>query len=111
MLTYVTPFKIGIFTMTIQCQKCSYHMTQAETIGYLSVEAYKILKDVIIPYVIQSYTKRGIKDAINDTIERFTIDILNASNTKCHIYMECHGWSQNTTITYSQSQIQKKEVQ
>ena len=85
--------------MSIHCQKCNYHFTKLEVCGYMAAEGYKLFREVILPALIDLYSKRGIKEFADNEIETILLGALNLFETKCHVCMKFCGWSRKSEIS------------
>lgn len=96
--------------MSIQCQKCFYVMEQAEVMGYMSVEAIKFFKQVIIPVLLTKYATRDLKQTAYDLIEKFLLVFLNTSEIQCHVCHAYVGWSCNIDVIIQKNSTQELDV-
>ena len=101
--------------MSIHCQKCGYHFTNAEALGYMAAECYALFKESILPNLIALYTRRGVTKTLKNTIEETIIGILNKSKLECHVCMHYYGWSakskKNSLILSLKTSSKRKELQ
>ena len=96
--------------MSIQCQQCSYIMTQAEAMGNMSAEVCNIFKNVILPCMIAMYLKRDFKQSVSDQSEPFILGFLNYYEIKCHVCHEYIGWASKIDLIVEQQNNQELEL-
>ena len=91
--------------MAINCQKCLYHMTQTEAISYLTIHMGPVLKDIVLPYLVTLYTKRGI---LHEMSQDAILPLINYFKVECHICMSYQGWSRDLKQS-SENSISQQE--
>ncbi len=81
--------------MSMQCQKCFYQLTKTEAISYLTIQMGPVLKDVILPYLISLYAKRGFGQYLDEMTQDAILPLLNHYKMVCHVCMSYQGWSRD----------------
>jgi len=82
-------------------------MSQTEAVSSLVLKLGPVVKDVILPALVASFTRKGIKQYLHDTSEEIILALMNHCEITCHVCMKYMGWNKNLAYIQELQENQK----